>query len=143
MSNDKITSSQSRRTYEKPTVVRRSNLLTATATTLMAISGSSSGGGNDSDRRLKTHIRTLEKTANGIQLYAFRYFWSEQTFVGVMAQDLLDQPEFSHAVIIGKNDYYRVNYDALGLRMVTLEEWEATPMAAIAGPAQVPLAAIS
>jgi|GEM_PF-5037866 len=142
MSNDKITSSQSRRTYEKPTVVQRSNLLAVTAEPL-AISGSSSGGGNASDRRLKTHVRALEKTANGIQLYTFRYFWSAQTFVGVMAQDLLDQPEFAHAVIVGKNDFYRVNYDALGLRMVTLEEWEATPMAAIAGPAQVPLAAIS
>lgn len=142
MSNDKIRSSQSRRTYEKPTVVRRSNLLTVTAAPV-PISGSSSGGSNASDRRLKTDIRALGKTSNGIQLYAFRYFWSEQTFVGVMAQDLLEQPEFAHAVIVGKSDYYRVNYDALGLRMVTLEEWEAAPMAAFTGPVQVPLAAIS
>lgn len=143
MQDATINCSKSKRTYEKPTVVQRSNLLIAAASSLVAISGSSSGVGTVSDRRLKAHIRALEKTANGIQLYAFRYFWSAQTFVGVMAQDLLDQPEFVHAVIVGKNDFYRVNYDALGLRMVTLEEWESAPMAAIAGPVQVPLAAIS
>ena len=80
--------------------------------------------GLQSDSRLKSDISRLTTTVNGHQLYSFRYVRdsSEQTYVGVMAQDLVD----SHPQVLTTDEegYYRVNYEQLGLRMVSLEEWQ-------------------
>ncbi len=76
-----------------------------------------------SDARLKrdvTHLATME---SGIRLYAFRYLWEDTLRVGVMAQDLLANPVWRDAVILHPSGYYAVDYAALGLRMVTLEDW--------------------
>lgn len=76
-----------------------------------------------SDRRLKRNIEPVG-TFNGIQLYRFQYLWSDQFYVGVMAQDLLGT---KHADALGNSfmGYYTVDYAKLGTRMYTLEEWEA------------------
>jgi hypothetical protein len=42
-----------------------------------------------------------------------------------MAQDLLEDPRFQHAVSTGEDGFYVVDYDQLDLVMVTLEEWNA------------------
>ena len=42
---------------------------------------------NMSDARLKDDIVPLGRLENGIRLYRYRYKWSEQRFVGVMAQE--------------------------------------------------------
>jgi|307.fasta_scaffold113835_2 hypothetical protein len=44
-----------------------------------------------------------------------------------MAQELLrsENKRFRDAMMVGSNGYYAVNYDALGLRMLTLDEWRA------------------
>ena len=42
---------------------------------------------------------------------------------GVMAQDLkTTHPE---ALVTGADGFYRVNYSKLGVRMMTLEQWNA------------------
>jgi hypothetical protein len=51
----------------------------------------------------------------------------------VMAQDLLENPAWRDAVITSPNGFYAVNYGALGLKMVTLEEWQAQGLASIKG----------
>lgn len=80
------------------------------------------GGGAPSDIRLKRSITPLLRTADGIQLYSFQYLWSDQVYVGVMAQDLVaTHPE---ALSIDSFGFYHVDYDKLGLQMLTLEEWE-------------------
>ncbi len=84
-----------------------------------------------SDARLKMNIAPVAVLPNGIVLYCFRYRREPTTtYVGVLAQDLLnsDNPEFRDAVVIGGDGYYAVNYDALGLRMLTLDEWQAASM---------------
>jgi len=62
-----------------------------------------------------------------LKLYRWKYVDdpSGQMYVGVMAQDLLEIPELKHAVIVGDDGFYRVNYQALGLKMLTYEEWLA------------------
>ncbi|MEQ1771514.1 MAG: tail fiber domain-containing protein [Devosia sp.] len=78
-----------------------------------------------SDRRLKrdiTHVATLN---DGIRLYAFRYLWSEDIHVGVMAQDLLEDRRFARTVTTGKDGFYQVDYSMLDLRMVSYDEWTA------------------
>lgn len=78
-------------------------------------------GQQQSDRRLKRNIEPIS-TFKDIQLYRFQYLWSDQVYVGVMAQDLLEtHPE---AIITHPDGFYRVNYRLLGTRMYTLEEWE-------------------
>lgn len=76
-----------------------------------------------SDIRLKTNIEKLNRLESGIQLYRFDYLQDidSQTYVGVMAQDLVD----SHPDALAKDaaGYYRVRYQSLGLRLATLEEW--------------------
>jgi len=76
-----------------------------------------------SDRRLKRDITRIAMLHNGLALWSFRYLWSDVTYVGVMAQDLLFSLTWRHAVIRQANGFYAVRYDVLGLRMATLEEW--------------------
>ena len=78
-----------------------------------------------SDRRLKRDLVALGTLDNGLALYRFRYTWSDIVYVGVMAQDvLLVQPD---AVVTGADGFYRVDYAALGLRMMTYAEWQRWP----------------
>ena len=76
-----------------------------------------------SDRRLKKQIKLLATLDNGIKIYSFEYLWSDVTFVGVMAQDLLENPEWENAVVMMSNGFYAVNYSMLGLQMTTQEQW--------------------
>ena len=74
-----------------------------------------------SDRRLKKDISKVGRTDLGIDLYRYRYLWSEQEYVGVMAQDVAAiRPD---AVIKGDDGYLRVDYAAIGARLQTLDEW--------------------
>ena len=77
----------------------------------------------ESNIRLKSDITRLTVRANGQKLYSFRYTSdpSNQKYVGVMAQDFVD----THPDVLSQNEkgYYRVNYEQLGLRMVSLDDW--------------------
>ena len=83
--------------------------------------GGAGGGGIPSDIRLKRDIFRLTISETGIQLYRFKYKWSDQEYVGVMAQDLAK----THPEALSKDElgYYRVDYSKLGLHMMTIEEW--------------------
>lgn len=82
--------------------------------------GGSTGGGWNSDRRLKTDISRLGTSPAGIPIYAFRYIWGGPLFVGTMAQDLLlIRPD---AVIQGETGYYRVDYDKLDIKMISVRD---------------------
>jgi hypothetical protein len=84
----------------------------------------SSPGGAASDIRFKRDIAQVALRNDGIALYSFRYFWSDQVYVGVMAQQVAGiAPE---AVIMHDNGYLWVDYDRLGLKMQTLQEWQAS-----------------
>jgi hypothetical protein len=83
----------------------------------------SSGAVERSDIRLKRDIVELVRLDNGLKLYRYRYLWSDQVYVGVMAQEVAEiMPD---AVLLGSDGYLRVNYARLGLRLMTWEEWEA------------------
>jgi hypothetical protein len=84
-----------------------------------------------SDRRFKRDIRPVATAHNGVQLYAYRYIWSDTFFVGVMAQDLLAHAHWRNAVVENANGYFSVSYAMLGLRMITLDEWEEQGMGAV------------
>jgi len=68
-----------------------------------------------SDRRLKRDIRFLY-CLNGLGIYRFRYLWSDQTFIGVMAQEVLRV--FPRAVTRGLDGWLRVDYAMLGLERI-------------------------
>jgi hypothetical protein len=76
----------------------------------------------NSDRRLKQNIVLLGTIAGtDIPLYRFRYKLGHRTFVGVMAQDILEtHPE---AVSVDNLGYYRVDYGVLGTQMYAYEDW--------------------
>ena len=74
-----------------------------------------------SDRRLKQDVKRVGALPNGLPIYSFRYNWGGPTFVGVMAQDVLRvMPD---AVVTGSDGFYRVDYEMLGTRMMTLAQW--------------------
>ena len=58
--------------------------------------------------RMCKHINTI----NGIKIYSFNYIWSYIKSIGVMAQDLLEMPEYKHAVHT-TNIGYVVDYSKL------------------------------
>ncbi len=93
---------------------------------LAAQQAAQQGGG--SDARIKQNILAVGQYED-ITLYQFQYLLGDKTYVGVIAQELLD----SHpdAVILNENGYYAVEYDKLGLRMVELEAWEEHGMKAV------------
>lgn len=81
-------------------------------------SNDSSGSGSGySDARLKQEVRPVGTLPNGVNLYAFRYWNDDRTFVGVVAQDLLKDPRFRDAVSVGDGGYYVVDYRALGVEI--------------------------
>ena len=84
-----------------------------------------------SDARLKHDIHLLRMGDDGIRLYSFKYLWSDETYVGVMAQDLLTDPKRMQAVKLYADGYYRVDYRSLGLRMTTLADWKLRGLAAV------------
>lgn len=96
-------------------------------------SGAAVNGGNPSDIRLKRDIHLLATLDGGMKIYSFKYLWSDTAYVGVMAQDLLANPAWRDAVVTSSNGFYAVKYGALGLKMVTLEEWQAQGLASIKG----------
>jgi hypothetical protein len=76
-----------------------------------------------SDIRVKRDIAPLQRLANGLELYSYRYLWSDQVYVGVMAQEV--QAVRPDAVTHGADGLLRVDYKRLGLRLQTLEQWKA------------------
>ncbi len=69
-----------------------------------------------SDRRLKENITFVEMLDIGIPLYSFRYIGDDVTYVGVMAQDVLNvRPEA--VVTDDTSGFIKVRYDMLGLEM--------------------------
>jgi FecR protein len=84
-------------------------------------SSSSSGNSSSSDMRLKRDIVEVARLNSGIHLYRFRYNWSDQVYVGVMAQEVaMVEPD---AVERGPDGYLKVFYGKLGLRLETWDEW--------------------
>jgi hypothetical protein len=59
-----------------------------------------------------------------LQLYRYRYAWSDTLYVGVLAQEVLEVAP--NAVSRGADGYLRVDYARLGLRMQLWEEWIAS-----------------
>jgi hypothetical protein len=75
-----------------------------------------------SDHRLKTHVKHAGETAEGLNLYSFRYIGEDREFRGVMAQELLADERNRVAVELGADGYYRVHYDRLGLAGLATDE---------------------
>ena len=61
-----------------------------------------------SDRRLKADIVREGTLANGLALYSYRYTWSAQRFVGVMADEV--EAVMPAAVSRHRSGYKMVNY---------------------------------
>ena len=76
-----------------------------------------------SDARLKRDITLIARLDDGLGLYSYRYVWSDTVYVGVMAQEVaLIHPD---AIVRSALDnYLRVDYGHLGLKLMTLQEWE-------------------
>lgn len=76
-----------------------------------------------SDVRVKRDIVALARLDNGIGLYRYRYVWSDQLYVGVMAQEVAKV--MPAAVVRGPDGYLRVDYARLGTRLQIWKEWQA------------------
>ena len=77
-----------------------------------------------SDVRLKRDISLIARLDDGLGLYRYRYLWSDTVYVGVMAQEVaLLHPDA--IVRDALDDYLRVDYSRLGLKLMTQSEWFA------------------
>lgn len=95
-----------------------------TSASIKEITATGQGSGTDgggmtgmemaSDVRLKTDLVLVDRLANGLPVYTFRYIWSGTRYQGVMAQDVLEVcPD---AVSLDATGYYRVDYALIGAR---------------------------
>jgi hypothetical protein len=74
-----------------------------------------------SDIRLKQDIVRVGRLDNRLGLYRYRYHWSDQLYVGVIAQEVATV--MPYAVARGPDGYLRVNYGRIGRPLMTWEEW--------------------
>jgi len=81
------------------------------------------GSGFPSDERLKRDIEPVAALSNGLHLYRFRYAWSDEQYVGVIAQEV--QSVMPEAVTTGPDGFMRVNYQMLGIKLMTLRQWQS------------------
>jgi hypothetical protein len=69
-------------------------------------------GCNYSDERLKQNVTYLG-TTHGINIYSYNYTWDISTkYIGVMAQEILES-EYSDAIELGEDGFFKVHYDRL------------------------------
>jgi hypothetical protein len=83
--------------------------------------GGGRGGGRRSDIRLKHDIVFLGYLNDGLGFYRFSYNGSKESYVGVMAQDVLRVAP--GAVTRGRDGFLRVNYEKLGLQFQDYNHW--------------------
>ena len=67
-----------------------------------------------SDERLKRDIIPVGEE-NGFRIYRFRYMWSDDEYIGVMAQEV--QHIRPDAVMVGSDGLLRVNYRKIGVAL--------------------------
>jgi opacity protein-like surface antigen len=77
-----------------------------------------------SDVRLKRDIVPVGRLSNGLHLYRFRYEWSDQLYVGVMAQEV--QQIMPEAIVRGPYGYLVVDYGKVGTELRTWDEFVAS-----------------
>jgi hypothetical protein len=85
--------------------------------------GGSSPGSAYSDARLKHNIELIDTLDDGLKIYSFNYAWSDIQWVGVIAQDLLEHTQFSHAVKLESNGFYSVDYSKINFEMITADQY--------------------
>ena len=77
--------------------------------------------GRRSDLRLKHDVTLLGYMPNGLGFYRFIYNGGSQAYVGVIAQEVRGvMPE---AVFRGRDGYLRVDYDKIGVKFQTYDQW--------------------
>jgi hypothetical protein len=74
-----------------------------------------------SDIRVKRDIVQVGRLPSGLGLYRYRYKWSDEIYVGVLAQEVAKVAPA--AVRRGLDGYLRVNYRRLDLKFMTWSEW--------------------
>lgn len=77
-----------------------------------------------SDMTVKRDILKVGQLDNGLNLYRFKYLWSEKEFVGVMAQEV--QEVIPEAVFRTPEGLLNVNYDMVGTTFMPYSEWAAS-----------------
>ena len=68
--------------------------------------------GFHSDRRIKKDIKLIGVSKLGINIYSYRYLWSDCLYQGVIAQELLNT-EWENALIVEDTGLYKVNYSKI------------------------------
>lgn len=109
---------QSKKIYVKPTLITGEILSEITAKSC----GASGLPPCPSDIRLKRDIDLIGRSQNGFNIYSYCYIWSDQRYVGVMAQEV--QASKPDAVVKGEDGFLRVKYNKLGLKLQTWEQWK-------------------
>ena len=82
-------------------------------------------GGRRSDMRLKHDIVLLGRIDDGLGFYRFTYNGGHTAYVGVMAQEV--QNIVPRAVSRDRDGFLLVDYDRLGVRFMTWDEWRSRP----------------
>jgi hypothetical protein len=96
--------------------------------------GGRGGGGRRSDIRLKHDVALLGRMDNGLGLYRFVYNGGTKAYVGVMAQEV--QAVAPAAVERGRDGFFRVYYDRIGVKFQSYERW-------VSAGSRIPAAAAS
>ncbi len=86
--------------------------------------GGGRAGGRRSDFRLKHDITLLGYIPNGVGFYRFVYNGGSKAYVGVIAQEV--RGVIPEAVFRGRDGYLRVDYDKIGVKFQTYDQWSTS-----------------
>lgn len=74
-----------------------------------------------SDIRLKRDIKKIAQLESGVVLYSFQYKWGSPSYIGVMAQEVIE--DYPEAIAVDRHGFLYVNYALLGIKMVPYNVW--------------------
>jgi Chaperone of endosialidase len=80
-----------------------------------------------SDRRLKTDVVRIGAHALGFGIYRFKYLWSEDEHIGVLAQEVAEV--LPGAVVRQPDGFFAVDYTAIGMAMRSARQESVAPAA--------------
>lgn len=77
-----------------------------------------------SEKRIKTNITKLEPLTSGLNLYSYQYRTDPTVYVGLLATELAANERFSQFVVHMGEGHYTINYGAMKLHQITMDDYK-------------------
>lgn len=85
----------------------------------------------DSEMRVKNNVKKLETLDNGLSVYSYKFHHDNNTYVGLMADDVARHKQFKRHVIHMGDGLFTIDYEKIGLHQITMDQWKSSGISAM------------